>query len=199
MDATNLLVAYPTGAGNIRTLASDRIFHSSGAWLSDGQRMVFVGNEPNHLIRYYVQDSPTSTPRPLSGENIAFSRIDDRILPSPDDSRVAASIKGEGIQLLPIAGGTARVIPGTNGFSPVAWCGNQSLLMSQQGKIPIQVVKVDVQSGKQQVWKELVPRERTALSMIQAVRFASDCETYGYTAQYDPSTLSVLRLSTSRQ
>jgi predicted Ser/Thr protein kinase len=199
MDATNPLVAYPTGAGNVRTLASDRIFHSSGAWLSDGQRMVFVGNEPNHLSRYYVQDSPTNTPRPLSGENIAFSRLDDRILPSPDDSSVAASIKGEGIQLLPIAGGTPRVIPGTNGFSPLAWCGNQSLLMSRPGKIPVQVVKVDVQSGKQQVWKELVPRDRTALSMVSPVRFAPDCETYGYSAQYDPSTLSVLRLSTSRQ
>ena len=98
-----------------------------------------------------------------------------------------------------IAGGTPRVIPGTKGFGPLAWCGNQSLLMSQPGKIPVHVVKVDVQSGKQQPWKELAPRDRTALSMVSPVRFASDCETYGYTAQYDPSTLSVLRLSTSRE
>jgi eukaryotic-like serine/threonine-protein kinase len=191
------LVAYPTRAGNARQLASDTIRHFSGAWLPDGQRIVFVGAEPGHLGRYYVQDSPASQPRAISGENIRFSRYDDKVLPSPDGARVAAVVESQGIQLLPIDRGAPRSIPGTAGFSPIAWCGKGSLLMSRQGEIPVEVVKVDVQSGKQQPWKVLAPANRTALSLLSPVRFAPDCETYAYTAQYDPSTLTVMSGSTA--
>jgi hypothetical protein len=187
------LLAFPTHAGNARTLASGAIRHFSGRWLSDGKGIVFVGLESGHRLRYYVQDSPSTAARAISGEHISFDRYGDTIVISPDSRSVAAAVIDERIQLLPIDGGAARPVPGTNGFTPIAWCRDGGLLMHRPGEIPAQVIRVDLRSGRQRQWKELSPKDRTALSVLSPIRFASDCATYAYTAQYDPSTLTVVR------
>jgi len=64
--------------------------------------------------------------------------------------------------------------------------------MTRPGEIPAQIIRVDLKSGKQRPWKVLAPRDRTALGLLAPIRVASDCETYAYTAQYDPSTLFVI-------
>ena len=187
------LIAFPTHAGNAQPLASDTIRHVGGRWLGDGKRIVFVGAEPGHRLRYYVQDSSTSAPRAISGENIAFDRGDNIVI-SPDGRSVAAIVADQGIQLLPVDGGLARPVSGvTAGFTPVTWCRDWGLLIYRPGEIPAHVVRVDPKSGRQQLWKEIAPRDRTALSIVAPIRVASDCEAFAYNALYDPSTLMVAR------
>src|ERR1700693_2372469 len=74
------LVAVPVHAGDPRPLTADRIHHLYGRWLPDGRRIVFVGSEPGHGPRYYVQDSREAGPKPISGEGIAFDRSLDDIV-----------------------------------------------------------------------------------------------------------------------
>jgi Tol biopolymer transport system component len=186
------LRAYPTRAGDVRPLTSGEIRHSGGGWLHDGSRIVFAGNKPGHLLQLWVQDSASSPPRAISSENIEFDRYNDKVVESPDGVNVAAVVPGEGIQLLPIETGAARTIPDTNGFRPITWCQDGDLLIYRTGEVPVKVLRVDPRSGKQRPWKELAPRDRTALGVLGPIRFAPDCETYAYTAQYDPSTLTVL-------
>lgn len=186
------IVALPTRAGEIRQIAGGAMRHLGGRWLSDGKRIVFAGAAGSRL-RYYEQDAPDAAPRPISGENIDYDRGDPIVI-SPDDQWLATAIAGEGIRLLPVAGGDARPLPGeTKGLHPLAWCG-ASLLASRPFEIPAHVIRIDLQSGKQTLWKDLVPADRTALSMVAPIRVAADCETYAYSAQYDPSVLWVLGL-----
>ena len=51
----------------------------------------FVGAEPGHRPRYYVQESLQSTPRAISGETIVFDRGADDIVISPDGRHLAAT------------------------------------------------------------------------------------------------------------
>jgi hypothetical protein len=173
------------------TLAADAIRHVEGRWLKDSNRIVFVGAEPDHRLRFYVQELG-HRPRAISGENLDFDRADDIVL-SPDGSHVAASLAGQGIHLLAVDGGKARQVPGqTAGLTPLVWCRNGELLSYWRGEIPAHIVRLDLQSGGQRPWKDLAPPDRTALTLLRPIRFTSDCETYAYSPQYDPATLFVV-------
>jgi hypothetical protein len=186
------LLGFPTRTGSTQALAADNIRHFGGRWLNDGRRIVFVGSEPGHLLRYYVQDSPTGPPRAISGENIAFNRYMDPIAISPDGKQVAANIEGAGIELLPIDEGTPRLLAGTTDSSPVAWCRDGGILMYRADRVPIEVTRLDPQTGAQRPWKTLAPADRSALGLLGPVRFTPDCQTYSYSAMYDASTLFVV-------
>jgi hypothetical protein len=64
------LVLLPTGTGEARPLTHDAIHHQGAAWAPDGKRIVFVGNEPSHRIRYFVQDLDGGRPRAITPENV---------------------------------------------------------------------------------------------------------------------------------
>ena len=109
------------------------------------------------------------------------------------DVRSIAAVSDQGIQILAIDGGTARPVPGVGpGFTPAAWCRDNSLLVYRSGEIPARIVRVDLQSGQQRPWKELAPPDRTSIFGVQPVRVSSDCETYAYSVWYQPGTLWVV-------
>jgi hypothetical protein len=158
--------------------------------LSDGPGIVFVGAEPGHRLRYYLQEPGHNGPRAISGENIDFDRGDDLVLSL--DGKSVAAMAGQGIQFLPVDGNAPREVPGTRGLTPVAVCRDGGLLAYRRGEMVAHILRIDVQSGKQQKWKNLVPQSQTALTQLGPIRFTSDCETYAYSLQYDPSTLFVV-------
>ncbi len=71
--APSQLVLLPTGTGEARPLTHDGIHHQGAAWTPDGKRIVFVGNEPGHRIRYYVQSVDGGPPRAITPENVSFN------------------------------------------------------------------------------------------------------------------------------
>ena len=186
------LVALPLHAGESRPLTSDRIHHEYGRWLPDGKRIVFVGSEPGHHSRYYVQDSAQATPKAFSGEDIVFDRSLDDIVISRDGRTLAAVIEDQSVQLLPIDGGQSRTVPGVKGLTPVAFCGDGSLLVYRSGEMPARILRVDPVTGRQALWKEIAPAMKAALWEIQPIRVAPDCESYAYSAQYLPETVFVV-------
>jgi hypothetical protein len=163
-----------------------------GRWLPDGKRIVFVGAEPGHRARYYVQESLQSTPRAISGETIVFDRGADDIVISPDGRHLAAAMQDRSVQLLPVDGGNESTVPGATGFTPVAFCGEDSLLVYHSGEIPARIQKVNLQTGALTPWKELAPAYRTGLYGVQPIRVTPDCESYAYSAPYYPATVFVV-------
>ena len=135
--------------------------------------------KPGHRLRYYVQESIHSPPKPISGEDILFDRNGDDIVISPDGRFVAVELQDETVNLMPVDGGVRKTIPGLDtGLTPVAFCRDNSLLVYRSGEIPARIVRVNLQTGQKTPWRELAPVDHTGIWTIQPIRVAADCVTY---------------------
>jgi dipeptidyl aminopeptidase/acylaminoacyl peptidase len=187
--APSQLVLLPTGTGEARPLTHDGIHHQGAGWTPDGKRVVFVGNEPGHRIRYYVQSLDGGTPRAITPENVSFSPFDPVAL-SPDGKFVAVSGLDGKIVLYPLDDGAPRGVPKlTDGSVPSRWCPGNSLMVYHSGDVPVKILRVDIETGEQTLWKELAPANRTGLGALGAIRVGADCQSSGYTAFYQLSEL----------
>jgi eukaryotic-like serine/threonine-protein kinase len=183
------LVLLPTGTGEAGPLTHDTIHHQGAAWTPDGKRIVFVGNEPGHRIRYYVQSVNGGPPRVVTPENVSFNHTDPVTI-SPDGKSVAVAGLDGKIVLYPLDDGTPHAVPKlADGFAPLRWCQDNRSLMVYQAGDPVKILRVDVETGKQTLWKELAPANRTGLTMIQTVRVGANCQSSGYSPYYEPSEL----------
>jgi eukaryotic-like serine/threonine-protein kinase len=187
--APSQLVLLPTGTGEARPLTHDAIHHQGAAWTPDGKRIVFVGNEPGHRIRYYVQSLDGGPPRAITPENVSFNSLDPVTI-SPDGTSVAVAGLDGKIVLYPLDSGAPRTVPKlSDGFAPLRWCPGNSLMVYHAGDVPVKIVRVDVLTGGQTLWKELAPANRTALYLIAELRVGADCQSSAYTVFYQPSEL----------
>jgi Tol biopolymer transport system component len=190
--APSQLVLLPTGTGEARPLTHDGITHQGAAWTPDGKRIVFVGNEPGHRIRYFVQSVDGGPPRAITPENVSFNSSDPVTI-SPDGRSVAvASLDGK-IVLYPLDDGAPRAVPKlADGFAPLRWCPGNSLMVYQGGDVPAKILRVDVESGEQTLWKELAPANRTGLAGINVVRVGANCRSSAFSPFYIPSELWIV-------
>jgi serine/threonine protein kinase/Tol biopolymer transport system component len=185
------LVFLPTGAGEARPLTHDEIHHQGAAWTPDGKRIVFVGNEPGHGIRYNVQGLDGRPPRAITPENVSYSNTDP-ITISPDSKSVAVvSVDGKAA-LFPLDGSVPRVVPKMEGFVPLQWCSDNSLMVYHPGNPPVKIFRVDIETGDQTLWRALAPSYRTGLAAIQTIRIGADCQSSAYSAYYAPSLLWIV-------
>ena len=184
------LALVPTGTGEARPLTHDGIHHNGAAWTPDGKRVVFVGNEPGHRTRYYVQAVDSGPPRAITPENVSFSN-EDPVTISPDGRSVAVVGLDGKIMLYPLDDGAPRAVPRLAvGFTPLRWCpGNRSLLVYHAGEVPVKILRVDVETGEQNLWKELGPTYRTGLTNVNPIRVRGDCQSLAYSAGYHSDQL----------
>src|SRR5271170_7004509 len=155
--APSQLVLLPIGTGEARPLTHDGIHHQGAAWSPDGKRIVFVGNEPNHRIRYYVQSIDGGPPRPITPETVSFAKSGPVAI-APDGRSVAVAGLDGKIVLCPLDDGAPRTVPKlADGFAPLRWCPDSSLLVHQPEEVPVKILRVDVETGTQTLWKEMAP------------------------------------------
>jgi Tol biopolymer transport system component len=186
--APSQLVLLPTGTGEARPLTHDGIHHLGAAWTPDGKRIVFVGNEPGHRIRYYVQSLFGGPPRAITPENVRFSFTDDPVTISPDGTSVAVSGLDGKIVLYPLDDGAPRTVPKLEGgFAPVRWCPGDSLMVYHAGEVPVKILRVDIGTGVQSLWKQLAP-----VGGASNIRVSADCRSSGYTVPNISSELWIV-------
>jgi serine/threonine protein kinase/Tol biopolymer transport system component len=188
--APSQLVLLPTGTGEARQLTHDAIHHQGAAWTPDGKRVVFVGNEPGHGIRYYVQALNGGAPRAITPEDVSFDFVDPLVI-SPDGRSVAVAGLDGKINLYSLDGGVPRaVLKLADGSAPLRWCpDNRSLLVYQAGNVPVKIFRIDFQTGDRVLWKEWAPVYRTGIFRVLAVRVGADCQSSAYSPGYVPSEL----------
>jgi hypothetical protein len=58
--------------------------------------------------------------------------------------------------------------------------------------VPVKILRVDVETGKQTLWNEWAPAYRTGLGEISFVRVGADCRTSAYSAFHQPSGLWIV-------
>jgi len=87
---------------------------------------------------------------------------------SPDSQWVAGIGPDQKGYLYPVGGGEPRVIPGLNPREqPITFSSDShSLYVYQPGELPALVNRVDLQTGKRSLWKQLMPSDPAGVETI---------------------------------
>ena len=179
-DTPSQLRLLTTGAGEPKGLTKDNVNHSWAHWFPDGKRLVFSGNEPGKGVRLYVFDVDAGKSQPITPEGVNGTAF----VISPDSQWVAGIGPDQKGYLFPVGGGDARVIQGLNpGEQPITFSSDShSLYVYQPGELPARVDKVDLQTGKRILWKELIPSDPAGVETIGPILITPDAKTciFGY-------------------
>jgi eukaryotic-like serine/threonine-protein kinase len=149
------LVLLPTGPGEARVvqLSGIRIFGSGASFFPDGKRILLRGAETGHGPRLYEFDIESGKARAITAEGVS---INSSISLSPDGTRVVSSEDDGKAYLYDVAGGPPRPVPGiSQGFYAIKWCGDECLFVRTSGINPLKVYRLDLTTGRLELWKEL--------------------------------------------
>jgi eukaryotic-like serine/threonine-protein kinase len=173
------MVLLPTGAGESRPLPKDSISHEAPAgFFPDGRRIIFVGSEPGHASRSWVQDLDGGKPRPVSPEGVVGALL------SPDGRFFVARAPDQKPALYPVEGGPPRQIEGSAPNDiPLRWSADgKSLFVRPRGRsLTARVYRVEVASGRRDLWKEFVPHDPTGLTDSYASAITPEGKTLVFT------------------
>jgi Tol biopolymer transport system component len=168
----------PTGAGEPRSLTNDAIHHANAGWFPDGKRFLFEGIEPGHRGRLYVQHVAGGTPTAITPEGVSFRRNSI----SPDGKFVTGIDADRRVWIYPADGGEAHLVPGlTAGDLPIRWgADSRSLYVYRREELPAKVYRIDVETGRKELWKELMPYDKAGIEYIPAILLTPDGKSYVY-------------------
>jgi Tol biopolymer transport system component len=178
--AASQLILLPIGSGEPRELPRGKINYEAAWLLPDGENVVFIGTEPGHGVRTYVQRLEGGEPRAITPDGIWATEV------SPDGLLVAAlGLADPTPKLYGIAGGEPRAIPGAAAGERVyRWSadGRRVFVMagSETPPFPRRVYRIDLTTGKRELWRELAPADKTGISGFGAFYVAADESSYAY-------------------
>jgi Tol biopolymer transport system component/predicted Ser/Thr protein kinase len=174
-------ILLPTGTGEHRQLAAAGVSPEQAAtWLPDSQSIIFAGSEPGHRLRIYIQSIDGGKPRPISPEGVVAALPGFAV--SPDGKAVAAIGPERKAILFPIDGGTAREISGVlDGEFPLRFSADgKSLYLWKRGDVPARVSRLELETGKREAWKDLIPADPSGVERISNVLVTPDGKGYAY-------------------
>jgi eukaryotic-like serine/threonine-protein kinase len=168
----------PTGAGEPRRLPGNGLVYAEAAWLPDGKRIIVLAAEPGHRTRLYLQDLAQRLPTPLTPEGVTSWVV------SPDGLTIAASGPTPAIRLYPVDGTASRDLPGVTGReAPIGWIDNGLLITrpGDPGSPRGEIYRVDVRTGRQESWKNILPRDPAGIMVLVSFRVTPDGRSQAYT------------------
>ncbi len=168
----------PTGAGEARQITHDEINRLWARWFPDGKRILFSADEPGKGVRLYVQDVSGNPPKAISGEGVNGSLL----AISPDGKQIAMVGADQKPAILTVDSGEIHPIAGLDaGEAPIAWSGDgRSLFVYKLGEVPSTVNRLDLATGRKQLWKRLVPPDVSGVTDISSILITPDGNNYVY-------------------
>jgi Tol biopolymer transport system component len=176
----------PTGPGPPRSLEHEGVSETAwGRFSPDGKRIFFLGRAASGTMRLYVQDLDGSPPRPISLQGKQTDSPEGMpnqpFAISPDGRFVAAQGPDARIAFYPVDGGDPRPLPGAvAGESPILWGADGTLYVFIAEEAPSQVFRVDVATGRRELWKTIAPADRSGLVQIDTLVMTPDARSYAY-------------------
>jgi serine/threonine protein kinase/Tol biopolymer transport system component len=171
-------ILLPTGPGQARRLDRGAIENYLGAsFFPDGKRILLSAKEPRGLTGLYVQELSGGKPRRMADRVVAFNSH----AISPDGRTVVALDADQKIVLVPTEQGSPRPLPGfVAGDEPLRWSNNGSLFVAAQGKLPRDIFRVDIATGRRSLWKRLSPPDPAGVQALFPIVLTADGNSYAY-------------------
>jgi Tol biopolymer transport system component len=181
------LMLLPTGPGEPRTLHTEQMTYETAEWFPDAKRILINGAKPGQGSRSWVYNLETEALEPLTPEGVRATRI------SPDGRFYIVSDPRK-ILISPISGGSPRRVADLeNGESIIRWSGDQRYLFLRRIEgATAEVLRLEVQSGKKQVWRTLHVPELGA-QFVGPVALSADGTVCAAAFQHDLANLYLVR------
>jgi Tol biopolymer transport system component len=185
------LTLLPMGPGQPKSLRHKGIMSiGSGGFLPDGKRVVFLGRAGPGALRVYVQNLEGGEPRAVSPEGMSPGYV----AVSPDGRFIAARGADSKIAIYPVDGGAARPLAGAEtGEDPILWSTDGgSLYAYRRREAPAQVFKLDIATGRRELWKTIAPADRSGLVSINNIVMTPDARSQAYAYERILTSLEVV-------
>ena len=178
IGAQSPLIFLPTGAGAPRPLPPDGMDHVAASYTPDGKRVVFIGSEPGHGARLFVQDVTGGKPRAISPEGIFATSFSI----SPEGKWAAAEGPDHKGYLYPVEGGDAMEFPGyEEGEWVVAWDPDgKSIFLYNYHLMPAQIYRLELSSGRRTPFKQLLPSDPAGIDHLAPILMSHDGKKFAY-------------------
>jgi eukaryotic-like serine/threonine-protein kinase len=190
------LLLLPIGAGEPHRLPGAGLLYRRASFFPDGKRIVFTGADrqgDTHLGVSYVQDLPGGAPKQVGPTGFLATVV------SPDGLSVAGGQGESGIFVHRVDGGGAgQKIAGSLAYDlPIQWSADGRVLYvkAQQPEPPLTIYRLDVTTGRREIWKRLAPPDMTGFLRYgprmrgPGYAVAPDGRSYVYTYFTDQSRL----------
>ena len=168
----------PTGAGESRRLPANGLAYFGARWLPDGKRIIVSAVESGRQTRLFLHDLGPGRPAAITPEGVGAWVV------SPDGSTIAARGPGPTIRLYDVDGSAPREVPGLTGREvPIGWI-TDGLLVMRPGDpaSPLgEIYRIDTRTGRQDVWKNILPRDRAGFMALVSFRVTPDGQSLAYT------------------
>jgi Tol biopolymer transport system component len=182
------LVVFPTGPGEAKTLPIDGIRPERFEWFPDNNRLLLIGSESNQPVRTYVLDRSGKKPTPITPPGVRASRV------SPDAQSVVVISAGT-ICIRSLATGEQTSLGPIEGDSVISWSADGRSLFIRHNTSEnrsTKVFRMDVHSGKKELWRELRPSDPGAY-MFGNICLTPDTKSYAFSYQRDLETLYLVK------
>jgi DNA-binding winged helix-turn-helix (wHTH) protein len=186
-DRTHLTLV-PLLPGVPRTISGGGLQYDWVRLFPDGTRVLAGGNLAGGKLSLFTQTLDGAKPQPLKSSTYL-------IMPaiSPDGKQIAGLDAQRRLVILPVAGGDAKVIP--LGFPPwpLRWgSSGKSILVQNANSVPAVVFRVDIGTGRYDVWKKLSPVDLSGVSSFHPAVISRDEKSYAYSFRRDLSELFIV-------
>lgn len=182
------IMLLPTGVGEVRQLADDKVDHFGLSWLPDSKSIIYGAAEPGHGRRSYLMDLQTATSRPITREDVVGFMV------TPNGKYLVAVDPQRQRWLYPIAGGEPQKfspkVDFEEGLRHIMPDGKAGLFSTRS--VPLKVIRVDFATGRRELWKEITPPDPAGVQSISNITFSADGKSYAYSVSRILSDLYVV-------
>lgn len=164
-------VLIPTGAGETRRLEAAPTCDSA-EWFPDGKR-ILCGNAKSGVFSVEVATGKASK-LPLPADTPLFSQSQ---MLSRDGNRIAVIEANGDVRIFSLADGRTmqRIPAAASGYSQIGWAEDgRHLYLYRIGEVPARIQRLDLDSGKMELWRELSLEDLAGLIRIHPVIVTPD-------------------------
>lgn len=178
-EGNGSIVLTPTKVGTPRTLPAERMTISDLSYSLDGRYFLETGSQPGHGVQVFLRSTDGQPSKAVTPEGVYVAKL------SPDAKQVAALFADGRLEVYPIDGGEPMHISGTHPSDLlVGWTGDaKSLYLVSERETAFQVFRVDIATGRRELWKTLVPPDRAGITAIYPIGITADDKHYAYSLQ----------------
>jgi Tol biopolymer transport system component len=187
---TGSLSLVPTGVGQPQSLEIGEAADVSwAAWHPNGQSLFISMSQKGRPARLYTLPAAGGTPQPISpeGTDVFRNRSGNAAL-SPDGTTIANTKSAGDTVLCRTDGSGCRPLRGAvTGDFVAGWSPDgRGVYVYRHGELPAGVFKVDVQTGRRDLWKQIQPRNGYGTSGLAQLKIAPNgAYAYSYNQSLD--------------